>query len=165
MVVAKRMQHTSDQHPISPARSRNMAAIKGRDTKPELTVRKVLHRLGYRFRLHRRDLPGTPDIVLPKYQTVIFVHGCFWHRHRGCAFTANPKTRMAFWEQKFRKNIERDNRNQEQLSASGWNVVVVWECELADLNSLMFQLSDKLNRSVRVKSRFSQGQPKCPSTA
>jgi DNA mismatch endonuclease (patch repair protein) len=117
-----------------------MAAIRGRDTTPELTVRKILHQLGYRFRLHRRDLPGTPDIVLPRYRTVIFVHGCFWHRHPGCRFTTNPKTRREFWEEKFKKNIERDNRNRSQISAMGWSAIVIWECEIKHPDCLATKL-------------------------
>jgi DNA mismatch endonuclease (patch repair protein) len=121
-------------------RSRNMAAIKGRDTKPELTVRKMLHRLGYRFRLHRRDLPGTPDIVLPKYRTVIFVHGCFWHRHPGCRYTTTPTTRKEYWEKKFSQNVERDSRQKAKISSMGWQVLVIWECQLQSLDVLAERL-------------------------
>jgi DNA mismatch endonuclease, patch repair protein len=121
---------------ISLQRSRNMAAIRGRDTKPERMVRSLLHQLGYRFRLHRRDLPGSPDIVLPRHHTVVFVHGCFWHRHAGCRFTTTPRTRSDFWEEKFRQNMERDARQQAALRAAGWSVVVVWECELREIEAL-----------------------------
>lgn len=113
-------------------RSWNMSRIKGRDTKPELAVRSILHRLGLRFRLHRRDLPGRPDIVLPKFKTVVFVHGCFWHRHRGCRFAYTPKSRSKFWGTKFDENIERDRRNLRDLARLGWIVLVVWECETRD---------------------------------
>jgi DNA mismatch endonuclease, patch repair protein len=132
---------------ISAIRSRNMAAIRGRDTSPELKVRSLLHRLGYRFRLHRRDLPGSPDIVLPKYRTLVFVHGCFWHRHPGCSHTTTPKTRADFWARKFEQNEERDHRQQRQLREMGWSVMVVWECELRDLPSLTTRLA-RIGRSV-----------------
>ena len=117
---------------ISEQRSRNMSAIKSKNTKPEIAVRKLLHSLGYRFRLHRKDLPGSPDIVLPKYKTVIFVHGCFWHRHENCKYASTPKTRQEFWEAKFRENINRDKLNQENLSSNGWKIIIVWECEIKD---------------------------------
>ncbi len=132
---------------ISAIRSRNMAAIRGRDTSPELKVRSLLHRLGYRFRLHRRDLPGSPDIVLPRHRTLVFVHGCFWHRHPGCSRTTTPKTRADFWARKFEQNEERDQRQQRQLREMGWSVMVVWECELRDLPSLTARLV-RIGRSV-----------------
>jgi len=109
-----------------------MSRIKGKDTKPERKVRSWLHQHGFRFRLHKKDLPGTPDISLPKYKTVIFVHGCFWHRHAGCKFAYTPKSRIEFWDNKFRSTIERDLKKIKALEASGWRVLVVWECELAD---------------------------------
>ena len=119
-------------HDVSEQRSRNMSAIKSKNTKPEIAVRKLLHSMGYRFRLHRKDLPGSPDIVLPKYKTVIFVHGCFWHRHENCKYASTPKTRQEFWEAKFRDNINRDKLNQENLSSKGWKIIIVWECEIKD---------------------------------
>ena len=119
-------------HKVSEKRSRNMSAIKSKNTKPEIAVRKLLHSMGFRFRLHRKDLPGSPDIVLPKYKTVIFVHGCFWHRHENCKYASTPKTRQEFWEAKFRDNINRDKLNQENLSSKGWKIIVVWECEIKD---------------------------------
>ncbi len=106
-----------------------MSRIRGKDTKPELRVRSQLHRMGYRFRLHRKDLPGRPDIVLPKYDTVIFVHGCFWHRHKGCRFAYTPKTRPEFWKKKFGGNIRRDRTNINLLRKQGWKVLIIWECE------------------------------------
>ena len=106
-----------------------MAAVKGRDTKPELIVRRHLHAAGFRFRLNARDLPGRPDIVLPKYRTVVFVHGCFWHQH-DCRSFKWPKTRATFWKNKIKKNAERDTRKQNELRALGWRVVIVWECDL-----------------------------------
>ena len=119
-------------HKVSEQRSRNMSAIKSKNTKPEIAVRKLLHAMGFRFRLHRKDLPGSPDIVLPKYKTVIFVHGCFWHRHENCKYASTPNTRQEFWEAKFRENINRDKLNQENLSSKGWKIIIVWECEIKD---------------------------------
>ena len=118
---------------ISPKhRSWNMSQIKGKNTKPELIVRSQLHRMGFRFRIHRKDLPGKPDIVLPKYKTVVFVHGCFWHRHKNCKYSYNPKSRKKFWQDKFQGNVERDKRNSKKLSSLGWRSVVVWECQTVD---------------------------------
>jgi len=110
-------------------RSRMMAGIRGKDTVPELTVRKALHWRGLRYRLHVRDLPGTPDIVLPRYKTVIFVHGCFWHYH-DCHLFKMPATRTDFWEQKLKKNRERDSLHQAALLREGWRIALVWECTL-----------------------------------
>ena len=125
-------------HKVSEQRSRNMSAIKSKNTKPEIKVRKVLHSMGYRFRLHSKDLPGSPDIVLPKYKTVIFVHGCFWHRHENCKYATTPKTRKEFWEKKFRENINRDNLNQANLSLKGWKIIIIWECQLkGDIKKLI----------------------------
>lgn len=109
-----------------------MSRIKGTNTKPEKVVRSFLHRQGYRFVLHRRDLPGSPDVVLPKHKTVVFVHGCFWHRHEGCKFAYTPKTRRDFWEEKFRTNVERDVANTKKLEDLGWKVAVIWECQTED---------------------------------
>ena len=117
-------------------RSWNMSRIRGKDTKPEIIVRSMLHGMGYRFRLHRKDLPGKPDIVLPKYNTVIFVHGCFWHRHKGCKYAYTPKSRIDFWNSKFDETVARDKRNRKQLEANGWNVEIIWECETKDMNRL-----------------------------
>jgi DNA mismatch endonuclease (patch repair protein) len=127
---------------ISLQRSRNMAATRGRDTAPERRVSSLLHQLGYRFRLHQRGLPGSPDIVLPRHHTVVFVfvHGCFWHRHPGCRYTTSPGTRSAFREEKFRLNVERYARQQAELRAAGWSVVVVWECELRHIEALNVRL-------------------------
>ena len=113
-------------------RSRMMSGIRGRDTRPELVVRRFLHARGFRYRLHVRDLSGTPDIVLPRYRAVVFVHGCFWHRHPGCRFAYRPKSRPEFWEAKLNANVDRDARDQERLRAAGWRVFVTWECELAE---------------------------------
>jgi len=111
-------------------RSWNMSRIRGKDTKPEKIVRSALHKNGYRFRLNRKDLPGKPDIVLPKYKSVILVHGCFWHRHPRCKFAYNPKSRETFWQKKFSENVERDRFVKKELRKEGWKVIVVWECEL-----------------------------------
>ncbi|WP_417330733.1 very short patch repair endonuclease [Halomonas cupida] len=109
-------------------RSRMMSSIRGRDTRPELELRRFLHAVGYRFRLQRRDLPGRPDLVLPRHRLAVFVHGCFWHRHPGCHYCSTPATRAEFWQQKFADNIARDQRNQQELERLGWRVLVVWEC-------------------------------------
>ena len=119
-------------HKVSEQRSRNMSAIKSKNTKPEIAVRKLLHSMGFRFRLHRKDLPGSPDIVLPKYKTVIFVHGCFWHRHNNCKYATTPKTRKEFWENKFEENVKRDNLNQANLTLKGWKIIILWECQLKE---------------------------------
>jgi DNA mismatch endonuclease (patch repair protein) len=112
-------------------RSWNMSRIRSKDTKPELMVRSILHRSGYRFRLHVPELPGHPDIVLPKWKTAVFVNGCFWHRHQGCRFAYSPKSRQAFWQKKFRETVKRDAKKVKALAALGWTVEIVWECELA----------------------------------
>ena len=122
---------------VSKARSKNMSAIKSKNTKPEIIVRKFLHSKGYRFRIHRKDLPGCPDIVLPKYKTVIFVNGCFWHRHQGCKYKTTPKTRKDFWENKFNENIKRDKNNFKELKNLNWKVLVIWECELNSLQEFI----------------------------
>ena len=121
-------------------RSRMMAGIGGRDTKPELILRRALHARGLRYRLHDRKLPGTPDLVFRRFGAVCFVHGCFWHRHEGCPYTTDPATRPEFWQAKFRANVERDRRCREDLLEAGWRVAIVWECALrkdeADWTSL-----------------------------
>ena len=122
-------RHTPEQ------RHRNMSAVKGKDTKPEILVRKWLHAAGYRFRLHVKELPGKPDIVLPKYKTVIFVNGCFWHQHQGCPHAKLPATNKEFWEDKLRKNAERDARNYQELRARGWKVRIIWECEVNKIHN------------------------------
>jgi len=110
-------------------RSKMMRGIKSKNSKPEVNLRTALHLLGFRFRIHRKDLPGRPDIVFPMYRAVVFVHGCFWHRH-GCHLTATPKSNSAFWEAKFRANVLRDARQFRALVEGGWRVAVIWECEL-----------------------------------
>ena len=110
-------------------RSQNMSAVRGKNTKPEMRVRSAIHKQGFRYSLHRKDLPGKPDLVLPKYRTIIFVHGCFWHGH-DCIKGKRPATNKAFWQEKLDSNAERDRRNEAVLSKTGWRVFVIWECEL-----------------------------------
>ena len=117
-------------------RHRNMAAIHSVSTKPELKLRNALWHLGFRYKVNDKRLPGKPDIVLPKYRTAIFVHGCFWHGHQGCKWFVRPKTNTAFWEAKFQYNIERDQRNYAKLDEMGWRVLVIWECEIRHGNQL-----------------------------
>jgi DNA mismatch endonuclease (patch repair protein) len=114
------------------ARSALMARIRGRDTAPEIRLRALLHAMGYRFRIHRADLPGTPDVVLPGRGKVVFLHGCFWHRHAGCRHATVPRTRAEFWEAKFARKIARDRRVRRALNRAGWSVGIVWECALRD---------------------------------
>jgi DNA mismatch endonuclease (patch repair protein) len=116
-------------------RSWNMSRIRGKNTKPEILVRSALHAMGYRFRLHPRALPGRPDIVLPKYRTALFVHGCFWHRH-GCQFSYTPKSRVKFWQRKFSRNVERDLQVRTELKSLGWRVVTLWECQVKSRDRL-----------------------------
>ena len=129
-----------DNESVDPQRSILMSRIGQKDTKPELLVRNLLHGLGYRYRLHRRELPGTPDICFPGRRKVIFVHGCFWHRHVGCRRTTTPKTRTTFWEEKFKQNVARDRRNIAALEEQGWNTLTVWGCECAQTNTLAKKL-------------------------
>lgn len=117
-----------------------MASIRGKDTKPEMVVRRLLYEMGYRFRLHRRDLPGTPDIVFTGRRAVIFVHGCFWHHHEGCRLAAVPATRRDFWEAKITANKARDRRAVAQLRRDGWRVAVVWECQTREVGGLGYRL-------------------------
>lgn len=128
-------------------RSGIMRQVKGRDTRPERIVRSLLHRMGYRFRLQRDDLPGKPDIVLPRFKTVVFVNGCFWHRHPGCKRATTPASNVDYWQTKFARNVERDARNQAELEKMGWRVAIVWECELKDKTSLEKRLDDYLKSS------------------
>lgn len=117
---------------------------KGKNTKPELIVRSLIHRMGFRFRLHRKDLPGKPDIVLPRHRKIIFVHGCFWHMHNCCYGRVKPATRSEFWEQKRQSNLERDKRNIKQLKQQGWEVLVIWECQTKSLKKLRGKISNFL---------------------
>lgn len=123
-----------------------MSRVAGRNTKPEMQVRRALHAAGMRFRLHRSDLAGTPDIVLPKYRLVVFVHGCFWHRHPGCRKAGMPKSRQDFWASKFSRNMERDQANYEVLQRQGWGVVVLWECEVKDPQLVVDRVREQIGK-------------------
>jgi DNA mismatch endonuclease, patch repair protein len=136
-------------------RSENMRAIRSKGMRPELAVRRLVHRLGYRFRLHRKDLPGKPDLVFPSRRKVIFVHGCFWHSHKDCKVAHIPKSNVDYWGPKLRRNQARDSRNIEALTAAGWNPLVIWECETrieVDLEKCLERFLGKPNAgSVRPK--------------
>ena len=123
-----------------------MSRVKGRDTRPEKLVRSLLHRMGYRFRLHRKDLPGKPDVVLPKHRKIVFVHGCFWHGHEGCRRASRPKSNVEFWNRKIDANIERDARAQRELESSGWKILTVWQCETHDVPMLRERLETFLSK-------------------
>lgn len=123
-----------------------MARVKSKNTKPELAVRRTVYHLGYRYRLHPRDLPGSPDVVFRARKKVIFVHGCFWHRHHGCRKTTTPKTRAAFWRAKFKENVVRDERNMQALRAAGWASLVIWECQTLHLADLERRIVIFMNR-------------------
>ncbi|WP_176593116.1 very short patch repair endonuclease [Sphingobium sp. EM0848] len=128
------------------ARSANMSRVRNKNTKPELLVRSVLHRAGYRFRLHLDDLAGSPDIVLPKYQTAIFVHGCFWHGHEGCRRSKLPATRIEFWRAKIERNKERDLTAKQELTVLGFKVVTLWECELKPASAILSRVDSVTGR-------------------
>jgi DNA mismatch endonuclease (patch repair protein) len=136
-------------------RSWNMSRIRGRDTRPELVVRSVLHNLGFRFRLNPIKLPGKPDVVLTRHRIAVFVHGCFWHRHADCRFAYEPKSNADFWTAKFRQNCERDVRNETALRLLGWRVLIVWECQAADRAALTQRLMTalKLPRQRRATEK------------
>lgn len=129
------------------ARSERMSRVRGKDTKPEMKVRRFVHGMGYRYRLHRKDLPGKPDLVFPSRRKVIFIHGCFWHRHpdSGCKLARLPKSRLDFWRPKLEANRARDLENQIKLAESGWKVLVVWECELGDRAGLENKIKNFLD--------------------
>lgn len=128
-------------------RSRMMGRIRGKDTKPEMVVRRLAHRLGFRFRLHRRDLPGSPDLVFPGRCKVVFVHGCYWHRHAGCRMAYEPKSNVMFWAEKFASNVARDERVLAALKDRGWDSMVIWECEAKDPEVVASRLSAYLGRA------------------
>ena len=131
-------------------RSKNMAAIRSKNTKPEITVRKTMYKIGLRYRLHRKDLPGKPDIVLGPVKLALFVNGCFWHRHVNCKYAYNPKTRKNFWNKKFIDTIKRDIKNNIELEKLGWKSVVIWECETQDQDSLRDQIL-KIIKLYKIK--------------
>jgi len=136
----------------SERRSWNMSRIKGSNTGPERIVRSILHRMGYRFSLHRKDLPGKPDITLPKHKTVVFVHGCFWHRHKGCKDATMPKTRRIFWQNKLQGNAVRDRIKHRSIRHLGWRIIIVWECETERPANLITRLSRLLTAENRLES-------------
>ena len=130
-------------------RSYNMSRIRGKDTKPELLMRSLLHRAGFRFRVNYKKLPGKPDLVLPIHKTVIFVHGCFWHRHEGCRYSTTPSTRREFWEKKFAGTVRRDKDVQVILVEMGWKVVIVWECQLnKNVEKVLQIVSDQIMQEI-----------------
>lgn len=121
-----------------------MSNIRNKDTKPEITVRRLVRNMGYGYRIHRKDIPGTPDLAFISRKKVIFVHGCFWHHHEGCKFAYTPKTNVEYWKEKFKKNVERDNKVLEDLRNKGWDYLVVWECQLKNIDDLSDMLKDFL---------------------
>lgn len=126
-----------------PDRSRRMAMIRSKHSKPELAVRKLIHSLGFRYRLHGDDLPGKPDLVFRSRRKVIFVHGCFWHRHsKACPLTRMPKSKLEFWGPKLEENRRRDRRNMSKLAAAGWRSLIIWECQLGDLDTLSCRVTN-----------------------
>ena len=147
-------------------RSALMGRIRGRNTGPEMTVRRLLHALGYRYRLHGRELPGKPDIVFRNRKVAVFVHGCFWHRH-DCGLAYVPKTRPDFWRRKFEGNVARDQRTTRELEATGWRVVVVWECQLSDLTALGRTLARAIGPPggpIRRSGAVASARPSGPKT-
>lgn len=140
------MDRISKEH-----RSWNMSRIKAKNTSPELRVRSVLHGMGYRFRIHRNDLPGKPDIILAKFHQIIFVHGCYWHRHKGCTLAYTPKTRTEFWQEKFDNNVERDKKVFHQLIDLGWKVDVIWECETKSPDSIEARINEVFTQDTASK--------------
>jgi DNA mismatch endonuclease (patch repair protein) len=131
-------------HVDATKRSSIMAAVHSKDTKPEMAIRKIVHAMGYRYRLHSANLPGKPDLVFSSRGKVIFVHGCFWHRHSRCRYATMPKTRTEFWQDKFSANMARDRRNRRELKRMGWKVLIVWQCELKKFEKLTERLNDFL---------------------
>jgi DNA mismatch endonuclease (patch repair protein) len=144
--------HTPD------ARRKNMQRIRSRDTGPEMLVRRLLHAAGYRFRVHVRSLPGTPDVVFPARRSLLFVHGCFWHQHPNCPRATKPSTNAQFWHDKLQRNVVRDGDQLARLQYDGWRVLTVWECETADRDALLARLSEFLGppRSARTSARPSR---------
>lgn len=139
-------------------RSYLMSRVRGKNTTPELRVRKLAHALGYRFRLHRRDLPGKPDLVFPRLRKIVFVHGCFWHRHVGCRLATYSKSRTTFWEDKFKRNVERDQFVQAALRTLGWQILVIWECESREPDLLKAKLQDFLYEGSSPECRQDENE-------
>ncbi len=136
------MDRLSKEH-----RSWNMSRISGENTGPERIIRSLLHKLGYRYRLYRKDLPGRPDIVLPRFRSIIFVHGCYWHRHKNCKYAYNPKSNSMFWESKFSENIKRDKKIVKNLRKMGWRVLIIWECQVYNIEVITKRLVNFLQIS------------------
>lgn len=135
---------------ISPKhRSWNMSRVRSKDTKPEVKVRSMLHAKGFRFRKNVKSLPGVPDIVLPKYKTVVFVHGCFWHQHPNCVKSHIPKSNVKFWTEKLGKNVIRDKKHKKNLKSLGWKVIYVWECELKNFEAIEKNLPKKIKSAIK----------------
>lgn len=139
-------------------RSRLMSLVRSKDTRPEIAVRRLCHALGYRFRLHRRDLPGTPDLVFPRLHAIILVHGCFWHRHRCANGKRTPKSRVHFWKPKLENNARRDHRNVVKLRRSGWSVMIVWECQLCRRGGLECRILAFLDTCAERSARGTTAQ-------
>jgi len=135
-------------------RSWNMSRIRSRDTTPELAVRRALRELGYRYRLHRRDLPGKPDIAISKYRIAFFVHGCFWHQHTGCIDCSRPKTNMKYWRPKLLGNLQRDQKNRRSLRRAGWIPIVIWECQTLKTDKLLERLRRELDSKIDTVNIF-----------
>jgi DNA mismatch endonuclease, patch repair protein len=139
--------HTMNSSTVK-KKSEMMGRVKSRDTGAEMQVRRLLHSLGYRYRLHGKDLPGRPDLVFLSRRKVIFVHGCFWHQHKGCSKAKRPKTNVQFWDDKLNRNIERDRENQKDLEKAGWDVFIAWECKITDIQGLERDLRAFLERRI-----------------
>jgi DNA mismatch endonuclease, patch repair protein len=146
----------------SATRSRMMANIRGKDTKPELLLRKAMHARGFRFRLHDKRLPGSPDLIFPRYGAVVFVHGCFWHRHEGCRFATTPATRPDFWAEKFQANVARDRKYEAVLLAANWRVAIVWEC---DVKRFVDNAADSLANWLKTEQSTTTGSDLTRKTA
>lgn len=149
----------------SEQRSRLMAKIRGKNTGPERIVRSLLHRAGYRFRLHVRALPGTPDVVLPRYRTVVFVNGCFWHRHVGCKIATTPKSHRKFWTEKFARNVANDRKHRRQLRRMGWRVATVWSCQLKHPERVLAKIEKALDPPRRRAAKAPAAPGRLPMVA
>ena len=146
MLKRKGFTHTTN------ARSQNMAAIKGRNTRPEMVVRRLLYSLGYRYRLHRKDVPGNPDIVFLARRKAIFINGCFWHQHQGCRLAHFPRSRLEYWGPKLARNVQRDAASAAILQNMGWKVLVLWECEIKNVEPLTTRLIEFVGESTGLPS-------------